>query len=199
MFNVKNNVMKKLSVLKAFIAVVIVCINFFMISCNDDGPEIIPVKLEDANGTYKGKLITTQGIIKSEKVVDFKVKKDTITFAEFPIKEIVKSVVKDPVKAEAAITAIGKVKYNLSYTSKVDNSRNILELSFVPKALEIQIPVDGVNKKTVITLVAKQKGFYVGQDRSLRFGLVAEKITVEGTPLSSYESINYDFPYCIKN
>lgn len=192
--------MKKLSVLKACIAAVIVCINLSLISCkDDDGPEIIPVKLEDVNGAYKGKLITTQGTIKSEKVVDFKVKKDTMTFVEFPINEIVKSVIKDPVKAEAAITAIGKVKYNLSYTSKVNTAKNIVELSFVPKALEIQIPVDGVAKKTVVTLAAKQKGFYVGQDRSLRFGLVAEKITVEGTPLTAYAIINYDFPYCIKN
>lgn len=192
--------MKKLSVLKAFIAAVIVCLNLSMISCkDDDASEIIPVKLEDVNGAYKGKLITTQATVVSEKVVDFKVKKDTITFVEFPIREIVKSVVKDAVKAEAAITAIGKVKYNLSYTSKINTAKNVVELSFVPKVLEIQIPVDGVNKKTVITLVAKQKGFYVGQDRSLRFGLAAEKITVEGTALSPFAIINYDFPYCIKN
>jgi len=199
MFNVKNSVMKKLTVLKALTTVLILLVSFSMISCKDDDVEILPVKLEDVNGNYKGRLVITQGIMKTERIMDFKVKKDTITFAEFPIREIVKSVVKDPVKAEAAITAIGKVKYNLKFTSKINTDKNIVELSFAPNTLEIQIPVDGINKKTIVTIAAKQKGFYVGQDRSLRYGLLAEKITVDGTPLSTYEVINYDFPYCIKN
>jgi hypothetical protein len=47
-------------------------------------------------------------------------------------------------------------------------------------------------------LAAKQKGFFVGQDWSLRFGLVAEKITVDGVDLTPFETIKYNFPYCLK-
>lgn len=198
MFNEKNNVMKKFTVTQFLIAILLVFTGFTFYSCNNDGPEIPPVKLDDVQGIYKGRLITIQGNVKTEKVKDFKVKKDTIAFAEFPVDEIVKTVVKDPVKAEAAIKAIGKVKYDLKYTASVNTSSNVVELLFAPKVMEIRIPVDGVTKKTEVTLVAKQKGFYVGLDGSLRFVLIAEKITVDGTVIAPYETINYNFPFCVK-
>lgn len=188
--------MKKLIVLKAFMAVLF--LSLVLVSCNDDY-EPIPVKLEDVNGNYKGKLITSQGNTQTEKILNFTAKKDTIKFAEFPIREIVKTVISDPVKAEAALTAIGKVKYNLNYTSKINTENNVVELTFTPKVLQFMIPVDGVNKNTIVTLAAKQRGLYVGQDFSLRFGLVAEKITVDGLTLDPFTTIRYDFPYCIKN
>lgn len=192
--------MKNLIVLKVITAVLIISIIFSLFSCmNEDRIEVPPVKLEDVNGNYKGRLITMQGEFRAEKIVDFKIKKDTLTFPEFPIKEIVMAVVKDPVKTQNALTAMGKVKYNLQYTSILNADKNWVELTFAPKELELQIPLDGVNKKTVVTLVAKQKGYFAGLDHTLRFALAAEKITVDGTALSPFEIIYYNFPYCIKN
>ena len=191
--------MKKFTVTQLLTAILIVVTGFSLYSCNSDGPDIPPVKLEDVNGNYKGRLITIQGNVKTEKIKDFKVKKDTITFAEFPIQEIVRTVIKDPAKADEAVKTIGKVKYNIKYTSSINTASNVVELSLAPKTLEIRIPVDGVLKKTEVALVSKQKGFYVGMDESLRFALVAEKITVDGTVLGSYEAINYNFPFCVKN
>ncbi|WP_370900788.1 DUF4840 domain-containing protein [Chryseobacterium gossypii] len=189
--------MKK-SVLQTLFVVLAVLLGFSVTSCNDDY-EVIPVKLEDVNGSYKAKLVTTQGNKRAEKIVDFTAKDTVITFREFPIREIVKSVVTDPVKAEAALTAIGKIEYKLDYTPKLHANNNVVELTFAPETLEFQIPVDGTNKNVAVDLDAKQKGFYVGQDWSLRFGLVAEKITVDGVVLAPFETIKYDFPYCIKN
>lgn len=200
MFNVKNNVMKKFTVPRIFMAVLVVLTGLTLFSCLDnDSPEIPPVKLEDLKGNYKGRLITVQGNSKTEKIVDFKVKKDTIAFAEFPIKEIVKSVVKDPAKTETALKEIGKVKYDLQYTATVNTTNNVVELVFAPKTLEFKIPVDGVNKTTTVVLAAKQKGFFVGMDHSLRFAVAAEKITVDGVILNPFETINYNFPLCVKN
>lgn len=194
----KNNGMKKFTVTQFLTAILIVLTGFSLYSCSVDGPEIRPVKLEDVNGNYKGRLITIQGDSKSEKIKNFKAKKDTIMFSEFPVDEIVKTVVKDPLKAEAAIKAVGKVKYDIKYTASINAGNNVIELSLSPKPLMILIPVDGVNKKTEVVLNAKQKGFYVGMDGSLRFALTAEKITVDGTVLAPYEAINYNFPFCVK-
>jgi nitrogen fixation protein FixH len=201
MFNTeKNNVMKKLIVLKFFAAILAVGVIFTLFtSCLDDNDaEIPPVRLEDLNGNYRGRLITVQGIFRTEKVIDFKTKKDTISFTEFPVKEIVKSVIKDPVKAEQALAAIGKVAYNLKYTSVLHADKNLVELTFAPGKLKFQIPVDGVSKNAVITLAAQEKGYFAGLDRSLRFGLKAEKIEIDGTELSLYEVIYYNFPYNLK-
>ncbi|MDR4954995.1 DUF4840 domain-containing protein [Chryseobacterium sp. ES2] len=192
--------MKKLTVPRFFITVLMVLVGFTLYSCNDnEGPDIPPVKIENLPGNYKGKLIIVQGNIKREGVKEFKVKKDTISFAEFPISEIVKTVVKDPVKAENAIKTLGKVKYEVKYAAVINTSNNVIELTLTPKAMELQIPVDGVNKKTVVEFVSKQKGYYVGLDQTLRYALTAEKITVDGTLITPYEVIDYNFPFCIKN
>ncbi|MEN5309192.1 DUF4840 domain-containing protein [Chryseobacterium cucumeris] len=192
--------MKKLTVPRFFITVLMVLVGFTLYSCNDnEGPDIPPVKIENLPGNYKGKLIIVQGNIKREGVKEFKVKKDTISFAEFPISEIVKTVVKDPVKAENAIKTLGKVKYDVKYAAVINTANNVIELTLTPKTMELQIPVDGVNKKTVVEFVSKQKGYYVGLDQTLRYALTAEKITVDGTVVTPYEVIDYNFPFCIKN
>ncbi|WP_288448009.1 DUF4840 domain-containing protein [uncultured Chryseobacterium sp.] len=192
--------MKKLTVPRFFITVLMVLIGFTLSSCNDnEGPEIPPVKMESLPGNYKGKLIIVQGNSKREGVKEFKVKKDTISFAEFPIEEIVKTVVKNPAKAEQALKSMAKVKYDLKYAAVINTANNVIELTLTPKTMELQIPVDGVNKKTVVEFVSKQKGYYVGLDQSLRYALTAEKITVDGTLVTPYEVIDYNFPFCIKN
>lgn len=190
--------MKKITVSQLLTALLIVFTGFALYSCSLDEPEIRPVRLEDVNGNYKGRLITIQGEEKTEKIKNFKVKKDTILFSEFPVDEIVKTVVKDPLKAEAAMKALGKVKYEIKYTSSLNAASNVVEISLAPKPMELLIPVDGKIKKTEVALNAKQKGFYVGMDGSLRFALTAEKITVDGTVLAPYETINYNFPFCVK-
>jgi len=192
--------MKKLTVPRFFITVLMVLIGFTLSSCNDnEGPEIPPVKMDDLPGNYKGKLIIVQGNSKREGIKDFKVKKDTISFAEFPIEEIVKTVVKDPAKAEQTLKSMEKVKYDLKYTAVINTANNVIELTLAPNTMELQIPVDGVNKKTVVEFVSKQKGYYVGLDQTLRYALTAEKITVDGTLVTPYEVIDYNFPFCIKN
>ncbi|WP_419494301.1 DUF4840 domain-containing protein [Chryseobacterium bernardetii] len=190
--------MKKFTVSQFLTAILIVLTGVTLYSCSVDGPEIRPVTLEDVNGNYKGRLITIQGDSKTEKIKNFKAQKDTIMFSEFPVDEIVKTVIKDPLKAEAAIKAIGKVKYEIKYTTSLNAASNVVELSLAPKPLEVLIPVEGGTKKAEVGMVAKQKGFYVGMDGSLRFALTAEKITVDGTVLAPYETINYNFPFCVK-
>jgi hypothetical protein len=180
--------------------VLMVLAGLTLFSCNDnDGPDIPPVKMEELPGNYKGKLIIVQGTTKREGIKEFKVKKDTISFAEFPIGEIVKTVVKDPEKAENAIKSLGKVKYDIKYAAVINTANNVIELTLAPKTMELQIPVDGVNKKTVVEFVSKQKGYYVGMDRTIRYALTADKITVDGTVVTPYEVIDYNFPFCIKN
>jgi hypothetical protein len=194
-------VMKKLTVLKAFMVVLVAFAAMSLTSCNNDSYNPVPVKLEDVNGNYKAKLFIQQGnkgpVV--EKIINFSAKDTIVTFKDFPIREIVKSVVKDPVKTDTALAKIGKFEYKLNYISKINTEQNIVELTFAPKKLNIQIPVDGVTKNAVVTVVAKQKGFFVGQDWSLRFGLVAEKIIVDGVELAPFETIKYDIPYSIKN
>ncbi|WP_449399987.1 DUF4840 domain-containing protein [Chryseobacterium wanjuense] len=191
--------MKKLTVLKSLVVAMIAFLGFSLTSCNDERYEPIPVKLSDVDGSYKARLVTSQGNKFNEKIIEFKAKDTIITFKDFPVREIVKTIITDPVKADTALAHIGKIEYKLDYTSKINTSQNLVELTFEPKTLALQIPVDGVTKNAVVKLVAKQKGFFVGYDWSLRFGLEAEKITVDGVELTPYQTIKYDVPISVKN
>lgn len=191
--------MKKLTVLKSLVVAMIVFLGFSLTSCNDERYEPIPVKLSDVDGSYKARLVTSQGNKFNEKIIEFQAKDTIITFKDFPVREIVKTIITDPVKADTALAHIGKVEYKLKYTSKINASQNLVELTFEPKTLALQIPVDGVTKNAVVKLAAKQKGFFVGYDWSLRFGLEAEKITVDGVELTPYQTIKYDVPISVKN
>lgn len=170
-----------------------------LISCNNDySYEPIPVTLQDVNGNYKARLITSQGDKFDEKIIDFAAKDTIITFKDFPVKEIVKTIVIDPVKADAALANLGKIKYNLDYKAKINLDQNVVELIFEPKFLAFQISVDGVTKNVAVKFTTKQKGFFVGYDWSLRFVLEAEKITVDGVEVSPYQTIKYDIPVSVK-
>jgi hypothetical protein len=195
----KNQNMKKLTVLKSLIVVLIAFLGFTLTSCNNDGYEPVPVKLGDVNGNYKARLITSQGSKFNEKIIEFKAKDTIITFKDFPIREIVKTIVTNPAKADTALAHMEKVEYKLDYKSKINTGQNVVELSFEPKTLILQIPVDGVIKNAAVKLAAKQKGFFIGYDWSLRFGLEAEKITVDGLELTPYQTIKYDVPISVKN
>lgn len=200
MYNAKKlKRMKKLTVLKSLMIAIIAFLGFSLTSCNDDKYEPISLILSDVNGSYRARLVTSQGGNFNEKIIEFKAKDSIITFKDFPVNEIVKSVVKDPAKANAAIASLGKIEYKLNYTSKLNTEQNVVELTFDPKVLNLQIPVDGTVKNTVVRLTAKQKGFFVGYDWSMRFALEADKITVDGAELTPYEVIKYEIPISIKN
>ncbi|MDQ0592337.1 hypothetical protein QFZ37_000706 [Chryseobacterium ginsenosidimutans] len=191
--------MKRLKVLKSLVVAMIVFLGLSLTSCNNDRYEPVAVKLSDVNGNYKARLITSQGGKFNEKLIDFVAKDTIITFKDFPVREIVKTVVTDPVKADTALAHIAKIEYKLNYKSKLNVDQNVVELTFEPKTLVFQIPVDGVTKNAVVKMVAKQKGFFVGYDWSVRFGLEAEKITVDGVDLTPYQTIKYDIPISVKN
>ncbi|MDF2933658.1 MAG: hypothetical protein K0R36_2989 [Chryseobacterium sp.] len=191
--------MKKLIVLRSLMIAMFAFLGISMISCEIDKYEPVPVKLDDVKGNYKARLVTSQGNKFNEKIIEFTAKDTIITFKDFPVREIVKTVVADPVKADTVLAHIGKIEYKLDYQSKLNVDQNIIELTFQPKDLGFQMTVDGTTKNIVVKLKANQKGFFVGYDSSLRFGFEAEKINIDGVEFSPYQTIKYDIPISVKN
>ncbi len=195
--------MTKLLNASLFRLLVIGFLSICLASCNgdDDNPAMAPVKIQDLNGNYSGKTAITQGNKKSQTDALFTVKsteKDgIITMNDFPVKEIVNSVISDPAKATAAINTIGKVKYDLNFISQLQTNKTQIHLAFQPKVLDLTVPVDGVNKNVKVTFTAT-KGIYTGKSKSLNFDITATKITVDGTVPSPYQNILYNFPNFIK-
>lgn len=191
--------MKKKTVLNFLIVAAIAILGFSITSCMNDNYEPIPVKVNDINGNYRARLVTSQGGMFNEKIIDFTAKDSIITFGNFPMKEIVRSIVNDPVKADTVLAHLGKIEYKLNFKPKVNPEQNVVELTFAPKILSFQMTLDGVTKDVSVLMTSKQKGFFVGYDWSMRFAWEAEKITVGGVDLAPYQSIKYEIPISIKN
>lgn len=171
-------------------------------SCSIDDNDVYPdqpVKVEDINGEYFGRLITVQGRMQSGVNTTFTVKEDIMAFKALPVREIVGSVVEDEVAKAEAIKAIGDVKYNVDFTASLHPTNTAVLLVFTPKPLELEIPVEGVSKKVVATFKAERKGVYTSNRiNSLKFELSVDKLTVDGVDLSNFEPIKYVFPQAIK-
>lgn len=171
-------------------------------SCSIDDNDVYPdqpVKVEDINGEYFGRLITVQGRMQSGTNTTFTVKESVMTFKALPVREIVGSVVEDEVAKAEAIKAIGDVKYNVDFTASLHPTNTAVLLVFTPKSLELDIPVGGVNKKVIATFKAERKGVYTSNRiNSLKFELSVDKLTVDGVDLSNFETIKYVFPQAIK-
>ncbi|MCT4327727.1 DUF4840 domain-containing protein [Chryseobacterium indologenes] len=192
--------MKKFINLKALsLLVILFAIPFVVTSCrnddNDNKPNPGVLKVEDVNGNYTGKAGVSKGTVNAETNVSFTAQKNVISFSEFPIKEIIYSVINDATKADQAIAKLGKVKYDLNYVAALSKDKKAVELTFSPKELIIQVPVDGVNKKVAVTFVSLKKGIFTkAKTQNLNFELEANKITVEGTAINPFEDIRYNLP-----
>ncbi|PUB34646.1 uncharacterized protein DUF4840 [Elizabethkingia sp. YR214] len=192
--------MKKFINLKAFLQLVILLsIPFILSNCRSDNDKrAIPIpgdpKVEDVNGNYAGKLGISQGTTKSEINVSFTAQKNIVSFTEFPMKEIISSIISDPTKANQALASIGKVKYEVSYTAVLSKSKKEVELTFSPKDLTFQVPIDGVNKKVTVTFAQIKQGIFIKtKTQNLNLELGATKITVEGTAVIPFNQIVYNF------
>lgn len=191
--------MKIKKVLRFLMLAAIAVTGMSLISCMDDEYVPVPVKLSDVNGNYKARLITSQGVKSNEKIIDFNAKDSLITFKDFPMREIVKTIITDAAKADTVLAHLGKMEYKIKFKSKLNTEQNVVELALEPQVMAFQIPVEGVTKNISVKMISKQKGFYVGYDTSLRFGWEAEKITVGGTDITPYQVIKYEVPISIKN
>lgn len=191
--------MKKINHVKLIsMLVILLAVPFALASCSNDDdtpkPNPVTISFDDLNGEYTGKTSVSQGTVNGETAVTFSAKKNLISYSEFPMKEIIYSVISDPAKANQALTAIGKVKYDLDYTAVLYQYKKEIELNLLPKELTVQVPVDGVNKKVVITFTASKKGLFTKQNtQNMNFELLASKITVEGTAVNPFNPIKYNF------
>jgi len=191
--------MKKFNHVKLIsMLVILLAIPFALASCSndDDAPKPNPVTIsfDDLNGEYTGKAGVSQGTVNGETAVAFSAKKNLISYSEFPMKEIVYSVISDPAKANQALAAIGKIKYDLDYTAVLYQYKKEIELNLLPKELTVQVPVDGVSKKVVITFTASKKGLFTKQNtQNMNFELLVSKITVDGTVVNPFNPIKYNF------
>lgn len=118
-------------------------------ACTKDDPQIPDgVKTEDMWGSYTGKMVDyavspVEGEDGEEDAaagtdITATIANDTIYFKQFPIKDIVMSIVGDETAADNIIESIGDVSYKIGYKPEVTAENNI-RFTLDPKPLTLSL------------------------------------------------------------
>ncbi len=182
------------------------CFLCFTACDDDDNPATTDEpKVEDVYGDYSGKMqfaaLDEGGETPSTRAdeeaagtdVTATVNNNKVTFAEFPIRDIVVSIVGEE-QADAIISAVGTVSYEVEYTPTMTTAKDSVYMAMSPKPLEISIPVDEENSTTVtVEISAPDNGNYEFETGNLKMGLQADKVSLGGTEIPTIPSMSFTF------
>ncbi len=160
----------------------------FTACSDDDEPTPDEPKTEDVYGNYTGTMTfkaeeevaneanesgETEGI-----AVSATVKNDTVYFEDFPVRDLVASIVGEE-SADALVEAIGTVNYKVGYKASMTTAKDSVYMEVSPKPLELSIPVDEENTMAVsVEVSAADKANYEFETQNLNLKLKAEKVWV---------------------
>lgn len=189
---------------KLFFACMVVGSTVVLSSCSDDDDENTPTppSVTDVYGDYSGKMLVTPlekpVLLATEEPagtdIAAVVKSDTVYFNDFPIDDIVKSIITDEDAAAKIIEQIGRIDYKVGYKGSLNAAQDSIYMVFDPKPLSITLPGEGEETTTVeVTITASEKGSYELSSKKLNFDLNADKVTLGGEDLPVFEASEFAF------
>lgn len=175
----------------------------FTACSDDDEPTPTEPKVEDVYGDYTGELTfdpsvnPTAGEEGEEEIngiaVDATVRNDTVYFNDFPVRDLVASIVGEE-SADQIVEAIGTVSYKVGYKASMATAKDSVYMEMSPKPLELTIPVDEENTTTVsVEISAAQKGSYEFETKNLNMELKAEKVLVNEEEFPTFPATGFIF------
>lgn len=178
---------------KFYSLLLIAAVSFGMISCNNDDDNGMPNPPEEITtdvvwGEFTGNLLMAP-IEKEESnegiAVTAKVENDTIIFDDFPIKDIVLSIVKDEETANQIVETVGNVNYKIGYKPELSEQKDIVSLALDPKPLELSVNIPSGNEGEVTTLLVKvnieatsTNDSYVVESMNLKFKFIVREVLI---------------------
>lgn len=196
---------KEMKFNRLFVSLMLAGCTLGFVACSDDDDPQNPTepKVEDVYGDYTGTMQTTvleksvrEGEEGEEPVgvdVNAVVKNDTVYFDEFPVRDLIVSIVGEE-QADAIVEAVGKVSYKVGYEATMTAAKDSVYMAFDPKPLEISVPMDENNTLTVkVEVAAANKGNYEFETKNLNLGLEASSVTVNGQPFPAFPATGFTF------
>lgn len=153
---------------------------------------------QDAEGSNDGEE-TTQGVD-----ITATIDKDSICFADFPIKDIVLSIVQDETLADQIVAAVGQVSYKVGYEATLNAAKDSVyfDTTTKPLKLAVQIPsaTEGEETQALVVEVNVDPvagGAYSVEDSKTEFCLNVTEVKLgEGesqTSLPNFNGMTLDF------
>lgn len=206
--------------MRLFISMLLLGCSFSFVACSNDD-ENIPQLPDEATtevmfGDYAGKMIA-YNIAPSEGEdmgegeetptgvdVSAKVNNDTVYFEQFPIKDIVLSIVKDEALADKIVEAVGDVNYKVGYKPTLTAAKDSIKLVLDPKPLKLSLSIpsgtEGEEPQTLLIEVkveAGKRAGYTVESANMKFIFAATEVLLgageEQTPLPGFTSTTFNF------
>lgn len=217
-----ENFMNKLNLNHLFICSLVLGCSFSLIACNDD-EEDAPIPPQEVTtavmyGDYTGKLfVTTNETSPVDEIesneedeentgteISAKVENETISLEQFPIKDIVLSIVGDEETANTIVEAVGDVNYQLSYEPAFNEAKDSIWITLAPEPLKLSLTLPAeTESEEVSTLNIEVKvepldgANYELESTNLKFQIIASEVLLgEGeqqSALPGFMPINLDF------
>lgn len=189
-------------------------------ACSDDDDNNTPppgeVTAEVIQGNYSGKMktlyLSAQDLStgndgeESAQGVDISatIDKDSICFADFPIKDIVLSIVQDETTADQIVEAVGQVSYKVGYKGTLNAAKDSVyfDTTTKPLKLAVQIPSAANSEETQALVVEVSVdpvagGAYSVEDSEVKFSLNVTEVKLgEGEnqePLPNFNGMTLNF------
>ena len=176
-------------------------------SCDDedDNPPHTPV-VQDMYGSYTGNMafsdISLQDASDDSSVseaVTAKVDNDTIYFDDFPIKNIVVSVVGDEALADKIVEAVGKVEYKIGYKPELTEKKDSILFGMDPKPFNMSVTlpseVEGEEDEQMditVNVLPVDGANYECKTTNLKFNIDVDEVQVGGSSIG-FEPKRFDF------
>lgn len=199
-----------------FAAMLLLGCNFTMVSCDndDENAPVIPdeVTTDVMYGDYAGKMTVfsvnpnenednDEGENDTTSVdISASVKNDTVYFEDYPIKDIVLSIVKDEDTANKIVEAVGKVNYKIGYEPKLTSAKDSIICNLEPESLKLSVTIPSSTEENPqalqieVKVEANNNAMYAIEEGNLKFDIHATEVLLgegEGqVPLDNFEPIS---------
>ncbi len=208
--------MKNYYSVRLFISLLLVCGSFCFNACDDDDnvpPMPDEVSTATMYGVYSG-LMNVESINPHEGEdggegkpsgveVAAEVKNDTICFENFPIKDIVLSIIPNEEMADKIVAAVGEVSYKIGYEPTLTADQDSIRFTLDPEPLKLAVTLPSETEEEVKPLIievkveAEKDGGYAVENATMNFSFVAAKVLLgEGEnqqELPVFKPINCSF------
>ncbi|HBB07589.1 MAG TPA: DUF4840 domain-containing protein [Bacteroides sp.] len=180
-------------------------------SCDNDDTAAPPtiVSTQSMYGDYTG-VMTSLTIVPYEEestdtpegtAITATVDNDTIYLTDFPIKDIVLSIVGDETTADQIVEAVGQVDYKIGYTPTLSAAKDSILFTLDPKPLKLSVNIPGTEEgeslptAIEIKVQAAEGANYEGKTTALKFGFQASEVLIgeDQTPLEGFTPTTFDF------
>ena len=196
---------------KLFASALVMGCTLSFASCDNDDTAAPPtiVSTQSMYGDYTG-VMTSLTIVPYEEestdtpegtAITATVDNDTIYLTDFPIKDIVLSIVGDETTADQIVEAVGQVDYKIGYTPTLSAAKDSILFTLDPKPLKLSVNIPGTEEgeslptAIEVKVQAAEGANYEGKTTALKFGFQASEVLIgeDQTPLEGFTPTTFDF------